>query len=196
MLKKHLIATFVAVCGASSLWAAAPTEPVTIGDMTYDVTTEVAGQKLALNGAGLRKIVFFKVYAGGLYVTTPSENPADIFADEKARRVRLGLLRDVKGTDFVEALEEGLNDNLTPEKKASIEKEVATLQSVMKTIGDVKTGDWIDFDYVPGTGTVITRNGKTVADPIPGKALYDAVLAIWLGENAIDGTLKEGMLGL
>ena len=53
----------------------------------------------------------------------------------------------------------------------------------MQTIGDVVEGDLIDFDYVPEKGTVILRNGKPVAEPIPGKALYDAVLAIWLGDK-------------
>lgn len=193
--KKAALATS-ALFFAATTFAAAPTAPVTIGDITYDLKAEVAGSPLQLNGAGLRKIVFFKVYAGGLYLTTPTEDPQAIFADEKARRVRLGLLRDVDGADFIEALEDGLNANLTPEKKAAIEKEIATLKSVMTQIGDVKTGDKIDFDYVPGTGTVILRNDTPVADAIPGKALYDAVLAIWLGDNAIDDTLKEGMLGL
>ena len=182
---KKLSLTLAALFCAGSL-SAAPTEPVAIGDIHYDTACEVAGTPLKLNGAGLRKIVFFKVYAGGLYVSS----------DEKARRVRLGLLRDVDGADFVEALEEGLNANLTPEKKAAIEKEVATLKTVMQTIGDVVEGDLIDFDYVPEKGTVILRNGKPVAEPIPGKALYDAVLAIWLGDKPIDDTLKTGMLGL
>ena len=133
---------------------------------------------------------------GGLYVSEPTTDATKVFSDEKARRVRLGLLRDVDGADFVEALEEGLNANLTPEKKAAIEKEVATLKTVMQTIGDVVEGDLIDFDYVPEKGTVILRNGKPVAEPIPGKALYDAVLAIWLGDKPIDDTLKTGMLGL
>ena len=43
---------------------------------------------------------------------------------------------------------------------------------------------------------MILRNGKPVAEPIPGKALYDAVLAIWLGDKPIDDALKTGMLGL
>ena len=130
---KKLSLTLAALFCAGSL-SAAPTEPVAIGDINYDTTCEVAGTPLKLNGAGLRKIVFFKVYAGGLYVSEPTTDATKVFSDEKARRVRLGLLRDVDGADFVEALEEGLNANLTPEKKAAIEKEVATLKTVMQTI--------------------------------------------------------------
>lgn len=187
--------TLAALLCAGSL-CAAPTEPVSIGRITYDTTCEVAGTPLQLNGAGLRKIVFFKVYAGGLYLSNPTTDPSSVFSNANARRVRLGLLRDVDGADFVEALEDGLNANLTPEGKTAIEKEVARLKTVMQTIGDVAEGDLIDFDYVPEKGTVILRNGKPVAEPIPGKALYDAVLAIWLGDKPIDDALKTGMLGL
>ena len=123
---KKLSLTLAALFCAGSL-SAAPTEPVAIGDIHYDTACEVAGTPLKLNGAGLRKIVFFKVYAGGLYVSEPTTDATKVFSDEKARRVRLGLLRDVDGADFVEALEEGLNANLTPEKKAAIEKELSGL---------------------------------------------------------------------
>ena len=109
---KKLSLTLAALFCAGSL-SAAPTEPVAIGDIHYDTACEVAGTPLKLNGAGLRKIVFFKVYAGGLYVSEPTTDATKVFSDEKARRVRLGLLRDVDGADFVEALEEGLNANLT-----------------------------------------------------------------------------------
>lgn len=117
-------------------------------------------------------------------------------ADAGPRRVRLGLLRDVSGADFIEALEDGLNANLTPEKKAAIAKELEALKALMKVIGDVKENDLVDFDYMPSLGTVVNRNGVPVGDPIPGKPLYDAVLAIWLGEKPIDERLKKGMLGL
>ena len=144
---KKLSLTLAALFCAGSL-CAAPTEPVTIGSITYDTACEVAGTPLKLNGAGLRKIVFFKVYAGGLYVSAPTTDAAKVFTDEKARRVRLGLLRDVDGADFVEALEEGLNANLTPEKKAAIEKEVATLKTVMQTIGDWRLGELSDQEKI------------------------------------------------
>ena len=100
---KKLSLTLAALFCAGSL-SAAPTEPVAIGDINYDTACEVAGTPLKLNGAGLRKIVFFKVYAGGLYVSEPTTDATKVFSDEKARRVRLGLLRDVDGADFVEAL--------------------------------------------------------------------------------------------
>ena len=40
-----------------------------------------------------------------------------------------------------------------------------------------------------------TLNGKPVGESIPGKALYDAVLSIWIGEKPIDDDLKPALLG-
>ena len=65
----------------------------------------------------------------------------------------------------------------------------------MRSIGDVKTGDIIDFDYSPDMGTTVHLNDKPVGEPIGGgRALYNAVLAIWLGDNAIDDGLKKKLL--
>ena len=53
----------------------------------------------------------------------------------------------------------------------------------------------MDFDF-SGKTTSVLVNGKLVADNIGGKKLFDSVLRIWLGENAIDDKLKKSMLGL
>lgn len=113
-----------------------------------------------------------------------------------AARVRLGLLRDVSGESFIEALDDGLKANLTPEKEKAVAKELDELRTLMKQIGDVKVNDLVDFDYVPEKGTMVNLNGKAVGQTIGGgRALYNAVLAIWLGDKTIDNTLKTGMMG-
>lgn len=198
MHRRTFILSAAAIAAAPALAAEAlrSAAPVTIGSIEYAPELMLAGKKLLLNGAGLRKIVFFKVYGAGLYLGTKTTDPAVAMADAGPRRVRLGLLRDVSGADFIEALEDGLNANLTPEKKAAIANELEALKALMKAIGDVKENDLVDFDYMPSLGTVVNRNGEPVGDPIPGKPLYDAVLAIWLGEKPIDERLKKGMLGL
>jgi hypothetical protein len=50
-------------------------------------------------------------------------------------------------------------------------------------------------DWIPGSGTLVTLNGKKVADPIPDAAFYGALLRIWLGEKPVDAKLKTAMLG-
>ena len=167
-----------------------------IESIHYAPTTEVAGDSLTLNGAALRKKLFFKVYAAGLYVKTPTQDVNAVMNETGAARVRLGLLRDVSGESFIEALDDGLKANLTPKKEQAVAKELDELRTLMKQIGDVKVNDLVDFDYVPNKGTMVSLNGKPVGQTIGGgRALYNAVLAIWLGDKTIDNTLKSGMMG-
>ena len=60
---------------------------------------------------------------------------------------------------------------------------------------EVMAQNIIDFDYSPDKGTTVHLNDKPVGEPIGGgRALYNAVLAIWLGDNAIDDGLKKKLL--
>lgn len=197
MIRFKTIAT-PALCALTGLLASTATlaaDPIDVAGVRYEAAADVAGTQLQLNGAGLRKIVFFKVYAAGLYLPAPAATLKDAVAQQGPRRVRLTLLRNVSGGDFIEALDEGLQANLTKEGAAAIEKELAQLKAIMTGIGDVKEGDVVDFDFNPAVGTTVTRNGAPVGEAIPGQPLYDAVLAIWLGEKPIDESLKKGLLG-
>ncbi|MFQ7830728.1 MAG: chalcone isomerase family protein [Parasutterella excrementihominis] len=37
---------------------------------------------------------------------------------------------------------------------------------------------------------------QVMGNPVRGKALYDAVLSIWLGDHALEEGLREGLLSL
>lgn len=168
---------------------------VNVESIRYEDSAVVGQTTLQLNGAGLRKKVFFKVYAAGLYVPQKAQTAQGVLEQNGAARVRLGLLRDVSAKSFVSALEEGLQDNTDEATRKEIASELAKLIKAMNEIGDVKEGDLVDFDF-SGKTTSVLVNGKLVADNIGGKKLFDSVLRIWLGENAIDDKLKKSMLGL
>lgn len=189
MLKKITAAALLSVFALKICCAA------DIESIHYDDAAVVNQTKLELNGAGLRKKVFFKVYAAGLYVKQKAQSAEELLAQNGAARVRLGLLRDVSAKSFVSALEEGLADNSDEKTRAEISSEIALLVDAMHKIGDVKQGDLVDFDF-SGTTTSVWLNGQLVADNLGGKKLYNAVLSIWLGKNAIDDKLKKGLLGL
>lgn len=190
---------FAAALGCLTACASLPAaaaEPMDIHSIHYDSQTSVGSHALTLNGAGLRKKLFFKVYAAGLYVPQTSNDSSALVAQPGATRVRLGLLRDVSGASFISALDDGLKANLSESTARDIAAELEALRTLMRNIGDVKTGDLVDFDFVPETGTVVLLNGNPVGESIGGgRTLYNAVLAIWLGPKAIDESLKAGMLG-
>ena len=114
------VSTLVSLLALPLFACAAPAADLEVGIIRFPAGIEAAGKHLVLNGAGMRKILFIKVYAAGLYLEAPARKAKDVAAAAGPRRVRIGLLRDVSGEDFIEALEEGLEDNLTPEGKAAI----------------------------------------------------------------------------
>lgn len=193
MIRRTLAAFAAAACAAAFAGHAAAA-PVKVGDAQFAERESLAGQTLTLNGAGMRKILFIKVYAAGLYVGHPGQNAQALVKDAGPRLVKLVLARDVDGKDFVKALDEGLADNLDEKALEALKTEVEALHAIMEKIGDVKEGDTVDFEYVPGQGTLVKLNGKTVGEAIAGKPLFDAVLSIWIGEKPIDGSLKESLL--
>ena len=186
--------TTLAALVCSALIAGSAQASVTVEGTTFDDTSAVAGQNLVLNGAGLRKKLFFRVYTAGLYLPAKAQTLEAVLSQTGAVRVRLILMRNVSAKTFVDALKDGLKDN-TPEKElAAINAEVTRLIAVMDKIGDVKTDDAVDFSF-DGKDTSVTLNGNLVGNGIGGRALFNAVLRIWIGADAIDDTLKAGLLG-
>ena len=49
------------------------------------------------------------------------------------------------------------------------------------------------FAAVVGNGP--TLNGKSVSEPLPDLAFYNALLKIWLGDKPADTSLKPALLG-
>jgi hypothetical protein len=69
------------------------------------------------------------------------------------------------------------------------------MNAILKSIGEGKKGDLINFDYTPEGGTRISVNGQAKGNAIPGEDFYSAVLRIWLGDKPADAGLKKALLG-
>jgi len=153
--------------------------------------TTVNGQNLVLNGAGLRKKFFIKVYVGGLYLPAKMSNPASILASDTPRRMVMHFLYSVSKDQMCDAWEEGLEAN-TPNASAEVKKDFKTLCSWMEPI---PKGNRLVITYVPGTGTIVEVNGK-VKGTLPGKATADAIVSTWIGPKpAMGDDFKNAVLG-
>ena len=153
--------------------------------------TTVNGQNLVLNGAGLRKKLFIKVYVGGLYLPAKMSNPASILGSDTPRRMVMHFLYSVSKDQMCDAWEEGLEAN-TPNSSAEVKGGFTTLCSLMEPI---PKGNRLVLTYVPGTGTIVEVNGK-VKGTIPGKATADAIVSTWIGPKpAMGDDFKNAVLG-
>lgn len=168
----------------------------TLEGQRFEDQAQLAGSTLQLNGVGLRGVLFIKGYVAGLYVPQKATSLQALRAQNGPKRLQLRMLRAAEPDTFVDALQSGLKKNLQPAELAALQERIAQLEQGMRALGAAAVGDVIDFDYVPGTGTVLSRNGTPVkTPPIPGAELYDAVLAVFVGEHPVDKNLKQGLLG-
>ena len=162
-----------------------------LAGMPVEQTIFVNGQTLKLNGAGLRKKLFVKVYVGSLYAAKRLSSPSEVFQDHGDKLIRLKFLHSKVGREqIVEALTEGFANN-APEVSASGEGN----NFLSFFTNDFVKGDTLDF-LLGADGTVTARqNGKVIGTTKSGK-LANGILAIYFGEKPADEGLKRGMLGI
>ena len=162
-----------------------------VAEIKFDEKAKVADADLALAGAGLRKRLFFQVYAIGLYVQDPKADP---IAQPGPKRVRIHMLRDVSAEQFTEALVDGINANHTEAQAKALEPQVKQLAATVAAIGEAKAGTVITLDW-NGSATVLAAGGQPAGVPIPGETFYRALLRIWLGDNPVQDDLQKALAG-
>jgi hypothetical protein len=163
----------------------------TVAGVKLDDSVTVNGQNLVLNGAGIRKKLFIKVYVGALYLPAKQSNAAAILAADAPRRMVMHFVFNVGKGKIAEAWEEGLEDN-TSNASADVKANFKTLASWME---DMKSGQQIVLTYVPSTGTTVEVNGHAKGT-LAGKPTADAILATWIGPKpGPGGDFKKAVLG-
>lgn len=187
--------TAVALLAAISFGATARAQGMEIEGQKFEPTVQVGNQALVLNGVGLRKRAIFKVYVAGLYVPVKTNSAATIINDKGARRMSLRMLRDVDADSFISALTDGLKANLGEAQFAALKPQTDALVATLKSVGEAKKGDVINFDFTPDAGTRVSVNGQPRGSAIPGAEFFAAVLRIWIGDKPVEEDLKKGLLG-
>jgi hypothetical protein len=152
-------------------------------------------QKLLLNGAGLRKRAFFQVYVLALYLPEKKTAAADVIGMPGPKRILIHMMRDVDAGQFSDALRDGLAANLGEAEFKAATPSMARLADMMDTIKEAKSGMRFTLDWVPGSGTVLSANGKPLGPAIAGEDFYRALLRIWLGDKPVQSDLKPALLG-
>ena len=174
------------------LLVAMPAWAAEVAGVNIDEKARVANTELSLTGAGVRKRVFFQVYAIGLYV---QERKADPISQPGPKRVQIHMLRDVGADTFNEALAEGIKANHSEAQAKVLEPRVAQLAATIAEIKDAKKGMTIALDW-DGKATQVMIDGRPAGQPIEGEDFYRALLKIWLGDKPVQDDLKRALLGV
>ena len=155
---------------------------------------QVGNVSLQLNGAGIRTKFFFKIYVAALYLPQKQASGEAVIADEHEHRVALHILHELSSKKLYGAFSEAIEANHTAAELAALDAQLKQMAQIFDAMKEVKPGDVITLDYLPGSGTQIGVNG-TVRGTIPGAAFNRALLKIWLGGKPVQDDLKKGLLG-
>jgi hypothetical protein len=192
--RKSFLGTALAMGGAAMMpalsWAQSK-----LADVTFANDVMVGGQKLILNGFGMRFRFGFRVYAAALYTPTKLTKNEDVIKPTVAKRLHLVAQRDVKGDDFGKLFSRGMEENMSKEDFSKIINGVIRMGNIFAEAKQFGKGDVILIDVVPGTGLVTTFRGKQQGEPIKEPEFSENFFKIWFGKKPADDALRRAFLG-
>ncbi|MDO9576310.1 MAG: chalcone isomerase family protein [Candidatus Cloacimonadales bacterium] len=145
--------------------------------------------ELMINGAGLRKKLIIKVYAGALYLPEKCSDAAKIVADDVPMAVKMHFIyRKVEPEKLIEAW----NAGFAKSDISNLSQEIATFNSFFKE--DAKKDDVYDIIYIPEEGTSFYINGNLIGT-VAGYEFKKALFGIWFSDATELPGLRDAMLG-
>ena len=193
-MRAFIVAALVAVGSLGG--AAARAETVEVANVKYETAVDLAGQKLQLNGAGVRYKFVVKVYAAGLYLAQKAGTTAEVLAASGPKRIHIHMLRDIDGNELGKLFTKGMEANVSREDFAKSINGVLKLSEIFASRKQLNNGDSFFVDYVPGVGSTVVLNGKPIGEVIKEPEFFSSLLRIWLGDKPADDGLKDALLGI
>jgi hypothetical protein len=165
-----------------------------IADVLLDEKVQLDKYQLVLNGAGVRKKFLIKAYIGSLYLGEKTHSADAVLADTGAKRMSYIMLRDVTGKQVLDRINEAIVANNNEEEMKALEVRFNLFEKIFLSVHEIKKGDIIYMDYIPGTGTRVSVN-NAVKGIIEGADFYRSLLKTWVGKKPIQASLKKNVLG-
>ena len=176
-------------------FACNPVQAVEISGVFIEERIETqSGATLMLNGAGLREKFWVDVYVGSLYLPKSISDVAAILSTPGPLRIQLDFVyKEVAREKLLESWHEGFENNQQGEVSQSLQARINQFYALFDSSAVER--DQYRFDYQPGSGTRISKNGQQLGI-IAGEDFRNALVEIWLGNHPADKDLKKAMLGL
>ncbi|MBS0428115.1 MAG: chalcone isomerase family protein [Proteobacteria bacterium] len=169
--------------------------PVDVAGIRYDDSLDVRGQRLELNGAGVRYKAVFKVYAAGLYLGRKVSTVEEVLAQPGPKRISITMLRDIDANELGKLFTKGVEENSPRAELAQLIPGLVRMGQMFADQKQLKAGDTFYVDWWPGAGSQVVVKGVPQGEPIREPAFFNALLRIWLGPAPADWKLKDALLG-
>ncbi len=176
---------------AITIFASAPAQ-TKVGGVTLPNTVSFEGEKLILNGAGVREKYWMDMYTGALYLTSKSSDANEIVNSNIPEAIKLHIVSGLISSDkMVSAINEGF-ENSTNGKTEALSSEIKKFISYFEE--QINKEDVFDIVYIPSKGVLVYKNNKQMGI-IKGLEFKKALFGIWLSDKPADKKLKQAMLG-
>ena len=162
-----------------------------ISGVSVDETLSFDGNKLVLNGAGVKEKMWIDLYVASLYLPKKSSNADAIINSNEAAIIKINIVSSLVSTDkMIELMEEGFV-NATNGNTAPIKNKIDSFMMLFKE--DIKKNDEFMIVNNPKLGIILFKNGvkKRV---IEGMDFKKALFGVWLCIKPADEKLKRAML--
>jgi hypothetical protein len=186
---------FLVASAALALALPAHAQITEVAGVKYDHHWNVAGQRLQLNGAGIRYKFVVKVYTAGLYLGTKAATPEAVLSAPGPKRLHIVMLRDIDANELGKLFTRGMQDNSPRAEFAKSITGTLRLSEMFAAKKKLTTGEHFSVEWLPGQGTLVYVNGKPQGEPIVEPEFFQALMKIWLGNSPADALLKDTLLG-
>jgi TonB family protein len=152
----------------------------------------VKGSNLQLNGIAIHSELRQEWFLNGLYLSNKSDDPEQILNSPMIKRMQIKVLADeLPGRRLKRFWIERIKNN---NEAALVLENAKGVRDLADALGqDLKAGDTINIDYVPGEGTVVQINGAVVNTV--DEAVFPLMLNTWVGERPPSSEFKDAILG-
>jgi hypothetical protein len=164
-----------------------------IEGVTFVDRLRVSDEELRLHGTGLlRYRVFIKGYVAALYLAESfgGESTSSTVLGDLPRRLEIEYFWAIPARDFAKATVEGISRNTDGATFDRLRDRIDRLNAMYE---DIEPGDRYALTYLPGVGTELARNGRRLG-VIEGADFSSALFGTWLGERALDESLRRQLL--
>jgi hypothetical protein len=159
------------------------------------------GQKLVLNGAGVRRRGYFKADVTALYLPEKRTTPDAIYKLNGVRRIQLNILREFTSSTITRIFLSDFKQSATEEEFKKLIGPIGIIGGAYANVKRVSKGDVVNLDWAPGIGWMATHNGKPLVGDgtgpisIKDELAYQIYLRMYIGQAAPE-ELRNGLLGL
>ncbi len=192
--RKGFLGATLAAAGAA-LMPMASWAQTKIADVVYPNEVTVGGQRLQLNGAGMRFRFGFRGYTAALYTPSTVTKNEDVVKPTLTKRMHLVAQRDLKGDELGKLFSRGIEENMTKEEFSKIINGVIRMGTIFAEGKQFNKGESIIVDLIPGTGLITFFRNKQQGEPIKEPEFAENFFKIWFGRKPADEQLRRALLG-